>query len=101
MRKGFVFIILILFNLLLMYGINRANVLMFNNNFMIYLNKKDEPIKPKEEEQEQEKEEYYLNSLNLGNEYQYLKEIEHNFYTKKRKEEIIKKFEERAKNNGK
>ncbi|MBQ2313194.1 MAG: hypothetical protein II183_03425, partial [Elusimicrobiaceae bacterium] len=47
-----------------------------------------------EQEEEQKKEEYYLNSLNLGNEYQYLKEIEHNFYTKKRKEEIIKKFKE-------
>jgi len=57
MRKGFVFVILVLFNLLLMYGINRANVLMFNNNFMIYLNKKDEPIKPKEEEKQEEQEE--------------------------------------------
>ncbi len=53
--------------------------------------------------EEQEKEEYYLNSLNLGEEdggeYSYLKDIEHNFYTKNRKEEIKKKFGE--KNNGK
>ena len=54
MRKGFIFIILIAFNALLLYGINEANVLMFNNNIMIYLDKKEEPKKeedtPKEEE---------------------------------------------------
>ena len=49
MRKWFIFIVLILFNFLLLYGINQANVLMFNNNFMIYLNKEDEPVTPKEE----------------------------------------------------
>ncbi len=43
MRKWFIFVILILFNLFLMYGINQANLLMFNNNFMIYLQKEDEP----------------------------------------------------------
>ena len=41
MRKGFIFLILLAFNFLLIYGINQANILMFNNNFMIYLNAKD------------------------------------------------------------
>lgn len=49
MRKWFIFIILILFNFVLLYGINQANILMFNNDFMIYLNKKDEPEKPTDE----------------------------------------------------
>ena len=35
MRKWFIFVILLLFNLFLIYGINQANLLMFNNNFMI------------------------------------------------------------------
>lgn len=43
MRKWFIFIILLLFNILFIYGINAANVLMFNNNFMIYLNPEDKP----------------------------------------------------------
>ena len=54
MRKWLIFGILIIFNLLLMYGINQTNILMFNNNFMIYLNKKDEPEKPAEENPGQE-----------------------------------------------
>lgn len=54
MRKWFIFLILILFNVLLLYGINQANVLMFNNNFMIYLNKEDKPQETKEEEKEEE-----------------------------------------------
>ena len=49
MRKWFIFVILILFNLFLMYGINQANLLMFNNNFMIYLHKEDEPVKKDDE----------------------------------------------------
>ena len=48
MRKGFIFLILLAFNFLLIYGINQANILMFNNNFMIYLNPHDKP-EPKEE----------------------------------------------------
>ncbi len=44
MRKGFIFLVLLAFNFLLIYGINQANILMFNNNFMVYLNKKDEPL---------------------------------------------------------
>ena len=43
MRKWFIFIILLLFNILFIYGINATNVLMFNNNFMIYLNPEDKP----------------------------------------------------------
>ena len=50
MRKGFIFLILLAFNFLLIYGINEANVLMFNNNFMIYLNAKDEPKEEQSEE---------------------------------------------------
>ena len=58
MRKGFIFLILLAFNFLLMYGINQANVLMFNNNFMIYLNHEDEPKEtPKENEEVPIKEE--------------------------------------------
>ena len=56
MRKGFIFLILLAFNFLLIYGINQANVLMFNNNFMIYLNpveeKEDEPVKEEEQEED-------------------------------------------------
>ena len=55
MRKWFIFILLLAFNVLLIYGINQANVLMFNNNFMIYLNKKDEPLAPVEENTNQPK----------------------------------------------
>ncbi len=54
MRKGFIFLILLAFNLLLIYGINQANVLMFNNNFMIYLNPEDKPTPKKEEEKKEE-----------------------------------------------
>ncbi len=54
MRKGFIFILLLVFDFLLMYGINEANVLMFNNNFMIYLAKKDEPENPTEENKEEQ-----------------------------------------------
>lgn len=55
MRKGLIFIILLLFNFFFIYGINYANRIMFNNNFMVYLNGKDEEeaennIEPKEEE---------------------------------------------------
>ena len=50
MRKWFIFVILILFNLFLLYGINQANLLMFNNNFMIYLHKEDEPVKKEEDD---------------------------------------------------
>lgn len=67
MRKGFIFLILLAFNLLLIYGINQANVLMFNNNFMIYLNAKDKPTTPKKEEekkQEDNKEESVNTSFN-------------------------------------
>ena len=58
MRKGFIFIILLAFNFLLIYGINQANVLMFNNNFMIYLNPSDKPVEdtPKEEDPVKEEE---------------------------------------------
>ncbi len=49
MRKGLIFIILLAFNFLLIYGINRANILMFNNNFMIYLNSEDKPEETKED----------------------------------------------------
>ncbi len=56
MRKGFIFLILVAFNFLLLYGINQANILMFNNDFMIYLNpiEKDKPEPIKEEEKKEE-----------------------------------------------
>lgn len=54
MRKGFIFLILLAFNFLLIYGINQANILMFNNNFMIYLNSEDKPEPVKEEEPKEE-----------------------------------------------
>lgn len=37
MRKGIVFVILLGFNFLFIYGINYANEIMFKNGFMIYL----------------------------------------------------------------
>ena len=51
MRKGFIFIILLAFNFLLIYGINQANILMFNNNFMIYLNPEDKPIEKTDDDE--------------------------------------------------
>ena len=42
MRKGLVFVILLLFNFAFVYGINYANKVMFENNFMIYLEKQEE-----------------------------------------------------------
>ena len=57
MRKGFIFLILLAFNLLLIYGINQANVLMFNNNFMIYVHPEDKKEEPKEEEPVKKEEE--------------------------------------------
>lgn len=57
MRKVFIFLILLAFNLLLIYGINQANVLMFNNNIMIYLAPKDKPVTPKKEDNSKEEEE--------------------------------------------
>ena len=56
MRKWFIFIVLLVFNFLLLYGINQTNILMFNNNFMIYLNKKEEPKTPKEDDTPKEEE---------------------------------------------
>lgn len=57
MRKGFIFLILLAFNFLLIYGINQANILMFNNNFMIYLNPEDKPEPKKEETEKKEEQE--------------------------------------------
>ena len=57
MRKGFIFLILLAFNFLLIYGINQANILMFNNNFMIYLNpveKEDKPVTPVDDKEKEE-----------------------------------------------
>lgn len=65
MRKGFIFLILLAFNFLLIYGINQANVLMFNNNFMIYLNSKDKP-EPKKDEEEEKKEEKVVDTSYNG-----------------------------------
>ncbi len=64
MRKWFIFIILLLFNILLIYGINSANVLMFNNNFMIYLYPEDKPEVTDEENPEEEVEEPIDTSYN-------------------------------------
>ena len=41
MRKGLVFIVLLGFNFLFVYGINYANEVMFKNDFMIYLTEHD------------------------------------------------------------
>ena len=43
MRKGLVFALLLGFNFLFVYGINYANKVMFENDFMIYLNKQEDP----------------------------------------------------------
>jgi len=47
MRRIIVLVILILFNAVFIYGINYANKLMDENNFMIYF--KDKPVKDPEE----------------------------------------------------
>lgn len=53
MRKVFVFIILLAFNFLFVYGVNYTNEFMFKNNFMIYF--KGMPIVvPTEEENKEE-----------------------------------------------
>lgn len=44
MRKGIVLIVSLIFNMLFIYGIGYANRIMFNNNFMIYLNNEDMDI---------------------------------------------------------
>ena len=44
MRKWVVFIIMLLFNFLFIYGIKYTNRILYDKNFMIYLNKKDDPI---------------------------------------------------------
>jgi len=41
MRKSIVLIVSLLFNAIFIYGISYANRIMFNNNFMIYLNKQE------------------------------------------------------------
>ena len=64
MRKGFIFLILIAFNFLLLYGINQANILMFNNNFMIYLNAEDKPEEKETDEPTEKKEEVVDTSFN-------------------------------------
>lgn len=64
MRKGFIFIILLAFNFLLVYGINQANVLMFNNNFMIYLNQEDKPVEQPEDEPKEVEEDPVDTSFN-------------------------------------
>ncbi len=63
MRKWLIFIILLLFNFLFIYGINQTNILMFNNNFMIYLYPQPEEIKEEEPEvvKEEEEEEVDIN----------------------------------------
>lgn len=70
MRKGFIFLILLAFNLLLIYGINQANILMFNNNFMIYLNPKDELEPIKEEETIEPEEEVVVDTKFNGESYE-------------------------------
>ena len=52
MRKVFVFIILLLFNFLFIYGINYTNEIMFKSNFMIYF--KGKPSTPDEETEKEE-----------------------------------------------
>ena len=66
MRKGFIFILLLAFNLLLIYGINQANIIMFNSNFMIYLNSEDKPVEdtPKKEDPETKEEDPVDTSFN-------------------------------------
>ena len=56
MRKWFIFVILLLFNFFLIYGINQANLLMFNNNFMIYVHPEDKVEEEEEEEESKEEE---------------------------------------------
>ena len=54
MRKGLIFIIVLLFNFIFIYGINSLNTLMADNDFMIYFKGKpvieNEVNNPKDEE---------------------------------------------------
>ncbi len=50
MRKWFIFVILLLFNFFLIYGINQANIMMFNYNFMIYVHPEDKKEETIEDE---------------------------------------------------
>ncbi len=43
-RKGLIFLILLFFNFFFIYGINYANLLMFNNNFMLYIKGKEPAV---------------------------------------------------------
>ena len=56
MRKGLVFVFLLIFNFLFVYGINYANKVMFENDFMIYLGKHEDNTSsdPEKENNEQE-----------------------------------------------
>ena len=55
MRKWLILVLLVLFDMLFIYGINYTNQIMFNNSFMIYLDKKDEPIVDPEKNETPEK----------------------------------------------
>ena len=50
MRKWLVSIILLGFNYLFICGINFSNKIMFENGFMVYLNKENKPVEQEEEE---------------------------------------------------
>ena len=54
MRKVFVFIILLGFNFLFIYGVNYTNEYMFKNNFMIYFKGKPEVPEEKEDDSKEE-----------------------------------------------
>lgn len=56
MRKGLVFVFLLMFNFLFVYGINYANKIMFENDFMIYLGKKENNVSPDPEKENIEEE---------------------------------------------
>ena len=60
MRKVIIFIMLLVFNFLFIYGINYANRIMLKNNFMIYLREKKENNPEKENETPQEETIIYI-----------------------------------------
>ena len=53
MRKVIVFIILLCFNFLFVYGVNNTNEFMFKNNFMIYFKGIPVTVDPEEEGEEE------------------------------------------------
>ena len=65
MRKGLIFVLLLIFNFLLIYGINYTNSLMEENNFMIYFKEKPSISKDDNIEDNNDTAEVIGNKMNI------------------------------------